>query len=172
MARSRFVPRTPGRRSDRQSIWIGVSLAATNVATTNTLLGSFNAASLLERPFTIVRTRLAIHVESDQSAASEVTRGAFGIIVVSDQAVAAGAASIPGPQDNTDAPWFVWEPLINSFELGDATGFVQPSGTLITVDSKAMRKVGINEDIGVMGQTAVALGMTIQVEGRMLVKLH
>ena len=171
MALRKFRTRVVGK-TDRQPIWIGVNLSGSVVVTGNVLLGSFNTAALEARPFTIIRTRLIVHVESDQSAASEVTRGGFGITVVSDQAVAAGAASVPAPIANTDAPFFVYEAFINSFELGDATGFVQPSGTLLTVDSKAMRKVGINEDVAVVGQTAGAAGSIITVAGRMLVKLH
>ena len=171
MAR-RFARTRVVARSDRKPVWLGLQFATTAIGTSNALIGSLNAAALALRPFTIVRTRAVIQFESDQVAASETARGAFGIIVVSDQAVAAGAASIPNPFADTDAQFFVWEGLVNSFVLGDATGFTEPSGTSLVVDSKAMRKVGLNEDIAVMAVVATAAGINLTVAGRMLIKLH
>ncbi len=172
MAR-RFARSTKFARADRQSIWVGIDISLVTVgANTKILAGTFNTATLENRPFTIVRTRAALQIESDQTAASEVTRGAVGMTVVSDQAVAAGIASIPGPHDNTDGEWFVWEPFINSFALGDATGFVEPAGTNITIDSKAMRKVNANDDLAVVFEVQGTPGAIITMQGRMLIKLH
>ncbi len=59
---------------------------------------------------TVRRTIGNIWVVSDQAAADEVQVGAFGCIVVTDLAAAAGAASIPGPfTDANDDGWFVWQ---------------------------------------------------------------
>ena len=59
--------------SDRQMVWLGAGiLSATVSGSVATLLSMFNAAALALRPFTIVRTRLMIQIESDQSAASEL----------------------------------------------------------------------------------------------------
>ena len=126
MARRSVVVRTPLRQGQRrQNVWIGVDLGPTVVpASAKVLLGLLDAAALGLRPFTIIRTRLFIHIESDQTAASEVSQGVFGEIVVSDQAVAAGAASVPGPVTNPDAPFIVYEPFVNSFLFGDGTGFL------------------------------------------------
>jgi len=168
----------PRRRSGfvasrrRTTQWFGIDLSATIVADASTQIGSLNAAALLARPFTVMRTRLWYHVESDQTAASEVATGALGMIVANDQAVAAGSGSIPDPVASSDAPFFVWEPFTNSFILGDATGFVEPGGTDIVVDSKAMRKVGANEDVSVIIEETNGVGINVFLTGRMLVALH
>ena len=154
-------------------MWIGSGLTVTTlVASTNTLLQSLSAAALLLRPFTIIRTRLLIQFESDQTAGSENPQGVFAKIVVSDQAIAAGAASIPNPITNADAPFHVYNPLISSFLLVTAAGFTEPTGYTVEVDSKAMRKVGANEDVATMFSMRNAVGGVIQIEGRTLVKLH
>jgi len=173
MAR-RFTRIIGGReRQVRQNLWLGINDTATVVAgSTSTLLTSLNAAALALRPFTIVRTRLRIFIESDQAAASELMHAAYGRMVVSDQAAAAGTASVPAPLTNTDAPWYVWEALFNKFLFGDATGFLEPSGTMIEVDSKAMRKVGNNEDVVSVIEMGTGDGGAISQIGRSLIKLH
>jgi len=110
---------------------------------------------------------------SDQTAATESPFGALGMMVVNDTAAALGITGIPGPTADTDAPWFVWEPLQTRIAFGTAVGFDEPAGYIATVDSKAMRKVGPNEDVVVVGGNAHAtFGAGLQLEGRMLVKLH
>ena len=168
-ARTRFV-RTPGTK-----LWIGIDLSTTAVAAgASVLFGLFDAAALALRPFTILRTRAAFHAESDQLAASETPHGAMGMIVVSDQAAAAGVASIPAPLANSDAPFFVWEPWIASVSLATAVGYSDPSGVNITIDSKAMRKVNNNEDMAVVVQNVAdgGIGANVTMVGRMLVNLH
>ena len=46
---------------------------------------------------TVRRTRGMIILQSDQSTSDETQFGAMGFVVVSDLAIAAGAAAIPGP---------------------------------------------------------------------------
>ena len=54
-----------------------------------------------------------IMVGSDQVAVVEQQIGALGFIVVSDLAIAAGAASIPSPGFNgSDDGWFVWQAFL------------------------------------------------------------
>ncbi len=101
------------------------------------LVGSF----VLNNPgigVTIRRTRGRFAVQSDQSAAVESVIGAWGMVVVSDLALAAGVASIPGPfTDAADDGWFLWEPF--SIIGEKVTGAVGRNP--IDFDSKAMRKV-------------------------------
>ena len=157
----------------RTAIWLAVNIPNTAiVGTSTTLLGVLNAAGLLLRPFTIVRTRLRIFVESDQIVATELTQGAFGLIVVSDQATASGAVAVPSPISQADAAFFSWEAFHNQFLFGDSTGFQESAGTVIEVDSKAMRKVGVNDDIAMLGQTATSPGANASIIGRIFVKLH
>ncbi len=141
MARRRASTRFH-RPSPRSNVWIGIDVGSSAVAGgTSVLLATLNAAGLLLRLFTIVRTRLRFLVKSDQVATTEEFRGVLGQIVISDQASAAGAASIPAPITESDGDWFTYEPFINRFEDATSVGFIQPSGTFISSDSKAMRKV-------------------------------
>jgi len=135
------------------------------------VIGVLNAAALALRPFTIVRTRFDIYYSTDQVAASETPFGALGLIVASDKAVALGVTAIPQPFTNSDADFWVWQGVSHKFFFGDATGFSNV-GQTYTVDSKAMRKVGNDEDIAVCFEQSAAVGAQVIVQGRMLVKLH
>ncbi len=159
--------------SVRQNLWLGVNLVQTAIAgSASTLLLSLNAAALALRPFTVVRTRVFALVQSDQITAAEEVHGALGGMVVSDQASAAGSASIPSPISDPDAPWYVWEGFVNAFIIASNSGFVEPAGTPRHIDSKAMRKVGNNEDLIWQWQAGSADGGLISLSGRFLIKLH
>jgi len=159
-------------RSVRQNTWININLVETVVAgSASVLLVSLNAAALALRPFTVVRSRMLIQFDSDQGAATETPHAAFGEIVVSEQASAQGALSIPNPISDADAPWFVWQPLLSHIDFFSAASVIDVSRHF-TVDSKSMRKVGINEDIVGQIQTGSADGVSISIVGRHLLKLH
>ena len=160
------------RPAPRTMIWIGAGLTRTAVAASSAvLLGVLNAAALALAPFTIMRSRLTLHYETDQTAATERPQGAFGIVVVKEQATTAGIASLPTPVTEPNAEWFVYQGMIAPFIFGDATGF-SPVGTQYEIDSKAARKVGVNEQIAVIAENRVAVGSDVTMEGRFLLKLH
>ncbi len=172
MARNRYaVQRRPAKRS---STWAFLSVPLVNVAAdASVLLTQFNAAALALRPFTIVRTHLMLHVASDQQVADEHVRGALGLGVVSEDAAAAGAGSIPDPFADADFGWFVWQPFINEFLFITGSGIQEPAGSTYTVDSKAMRKVGLAETMVIMFEEAEgSAGLNVSLIGRMLLKLH
>ena len=111
--------------SRRESQWFQISpnvdTAAGGAAV---LVGTFNAAALELRPFTIVRTYLEIEFGSDQSIAGEAQIGAIGMCVVNDQATAAGIASLPAPVSVIGSDlWFVHRSMLTTFAFGDNTGF-------------------------------------------------
>ncbi len=173
MARNRGIPLARGRRSDRITTWIRFNVElATLTGNAATLLAVLNAGALALRPFTIVRTRGFFHITSDQAAASETLEGAWGSIVVQEEAADAGIASVPSPLAEPDAAYIVYEPFVNEFLFGDGTGFTEPGGINLTFDSKAMRKVGLSEDMVIVAELASAPGASISIQGRMLLKLH
>ncbi len=91
--------------------------------------------------------------------------------LVSDQAFAAGAVSIPGPWSDPDwGGWFVWIPWSFRFEFVSGTGIQMPGSVQIPIDSKAMRKVQPNETLVVMLESQSA-AVTVAASFRMLVKL-
>jgi len=106
---------------------------------------------------TVRRTRGLIAISSDQSAAVEEQIGAFGMMKVNDIALAAGAASIPGPvTDNSDDAWFVWVPFA---QRGSLT--LAPLSMSYEFDSKAMRTVEEGFGLAVMVENAHA-GHTLE----------
>ena len=168
--------RAPLRRADRLMVWLGVDIDLINVAAATPILaGTLNAAALAIRPFTIVRIRGMVQWNSDQSAASESPGGAVGEIVVSEAAAAAGVGSVPTPTTESDGNWMVYQLLLSVFTLGDATGFeeVTGKGSYWEIDSKAMRKVGIDDQLALVVENADAsFGAQFKMIGRILVKLH
>ncbi len=175
MAR-RFSRNRAIRPPARSTLWVGGRIAQTAVGASSvaTLLGTLNAAALLLRPFTIVRTRLVVSVISDQTAASEFVEGAMGWQVVTETAAAAGIASLPSPLTEVDADFHVYMPFMNSIVNLTSVGAFERTGegAFWTVDSKSMRKVGSDDDVAVTVEGASSNGFSIAIEGRFLVKLH
>ncbi len=97
-----------------------------------------------------------------------VFKGAYGIGIVSDQAFAAGAASVPGPWSDPDFPWLVWESFEGLYIFHDATGQSNFQG--FQFDSKAMRKVKQNETVVVVCESQAG-AFDLSSAFRMLVKL-
>jgi len=175
MARKRFT-RTLGRvGKDRLTVWFGIQPVNTTLgaASTATILTSLNAAALAFRPFTIIRTRLQMHVRSDTLAALENYSLGFAAAVVSDQASVIGITAVPTPDTDRDSGlFFVYEEIYGT--LGFVTGEgVQEVGQSRIVDSKAMRKVDVGQDLVMVAETtAISLGAVITVGGRMLIKTN
>ncbi len=171
MARRRFVGRSGPRR---EFSWFDIPPAALvlNVAG-GTIYAQLTAAELARRPFTVMRTHITAHIESDQLAASEFQIAALGLAVVSEQAAAAGVGSVPTPvtDDDSDA-WFVHKWVMNSIGFGDATGF-STMGSVYEIDSKAMRKVNDGDDVVIVGEfSATGSGLILSIAGRLLIKNH
>ncbi len=165
--RGRFV-----RPPARTSIWINVGLGEIAVgAGTVNLLGTGNAALLASRPFTIVRTRITLLYTSDQVAAAETPFGSFGLIVVSDKAAALGVTAVPMPDTQSDGDFFVWQGCAHNVFSQSAVG-IGELGVQYEIDSKAMRKVGPDEDIGMCFEQVATVGAITVTQGRMLIKLH
>ncbi len=162
------------RPPSRTMIWIGAGTAAQVVGVSNTIVASYNAAVLAIRPFTIIRTRIVIHFKSDQTGAAETVAGAYTEQVVTEEASAAGVASVPGGIDEPDADYYVYQPLFHDFNFVSGTGFenITGQGRYWTVDSKSMRKVGVDDDVVSVLDLRNLLGSSIAIEGRQLIKLH
>ncbi len=162
-----------GHRSDRVPVWFSAGIAGQAAGGGgSTLISVLNQAALDLRPFTIIRTRLNILITSDQSVASETISGAYAKIVVEEEAADAGINSLPTPIAEADASFFVYEPFHHDFLFFTAASANVPAGTKISVDSKAMRKVGLSQDMVGVLELRPAPGCLISIEGRTLVKLH
>ena len=170
---SRFV-----RPPVRTKMWIGGGVGATTVlGSSKTLISTLSAGALLLRPFTVLRTHLELHYRSDQQAASEFQSGAYGKIVVTDTAAAIGATAVPSPSGTAgdpEAAWFAMQEVMNFFQFISGVGFASGdgAGARFTIDSKAMRKVGPDDNIASVFTQDAAVGAIIFTAGRMLIQLH
>ena len=174
MARS-FTRMIRGRSvSVRQNVWLFISIPEVAVPAASVLFaGSFFAAALALRPFTIIRTHMLATWGSDQATADEDSQGAVGSVVVQDQAIAVGVTALPSPVTDADAPYFLWQPMAQRFEFVSAVGVQSRSRWQYEIDSKAMRKVGNNEDVAIMVENVDATsGANFSAIGRQLIKLH
>jgi len=171
--RGRFV-----RPSPRTKIWIGSGVGSTTQASAGSVLvSSLSAGALALRPFTILRTRVVIQYESDQTGASERAQGTYGKIVVTEAASAVGVTAIPNPSGidgDPDSDWFVWQAMQNSFQFISGVGV--HAGNAVNreyvIDSKAMRKVGADDDIATVFDQQTSNGSILFTNGRMLIQLH
>ena len=163
------------RPAAKTKIWIGGGVGSdTIVGGAVQLISSFTAAALLLRPFTILRTRLLVTFQSDQTATSETPFGSFGHIVVSDAVSAIGVTAIPDPSaisGDPDADWHVWQACHHGMKSLTSVGITWGGISQYVVDSKAMRKVGPNEDL-VMVFSSENVGADLNTNGRILVQLH
>ena len=155
-----------------QFLFTRVTMAAASTAVLST---SLNAAALALRPFTIVRTRGVVGFNSDQVGATESYQGSIGMCVVSDQASGIGVTAVPTPQTDLGSDlWFLHESGFGRFEFVSGVGVLEVGSNMDrVVDSKAMRKVDIGQDLVIVQETsAISNGMILTFQFRMLVKVH
>ena len=150
----------------RKFFWLDVPLAIDSISGATSLFsGRLSSSGLAMRPFTVVRTIFHLNLRSDQAAAPEAQFGAFGLIVVKFQAAEVGATALPVPVTDAEAEWFAHRYVsANAVDLTDRT---IPS-VHFDIDQKAMRKVGINEDLVIMVENSLVTGLILQSAGRIL----
>jgi len=157
-------------------MWIGAGVGNTTVSGSSVnLISSLSAGALLLRPFTILRTHLSVLWLSDQQAASEDQIGSLGMIVVTDTAAGVGVTAVPDPSGiagDPEADWFVWKALMNRVSFASATGVEMNAGRSYDIDSKAMRKVGPDDDVVTVLTNSSGGGAFLRSNGRRLIQLH
>ena len=152
MAQRRIGARSFRPRARPNVEWSDLSDVLTVVASGKVLLAGLT--STIELQQTILRVRTMLGVGSDQVIASEQQIGAFGMIIVTDDAFAAGASAIPGPVSDPSADWFVYQPFIQSFQFDTAAGFDHAAFHQYDVDSKAKRVLEATETVAIMIELA------------------
>ncbi len=173
--RSSFVRRVGPRRATQWGASADTTGGTALAAATSQIDQQFTEAILQEvSPGTVQRVRGELWVVSDQVVATEQPFGAIGFAVVSEQARAAGAASLPAPITNEDSDlWFVHQFWHTDIRVFDATGNNFNTAARYSFDSKAQRKFTEGEAIVVMIENASAThGVTYWLKFRMLFKLH
>ena len=166
-----MAQRFPTRRTTSPNrSWAGIVSSAPLAvpAASKVLVGSFvNPAS---NDATILRTVGVIGIRSDELAADEIQVGAFGMVLVTDVALAAGIASIPGPvTDIENDGWFIFQGFTFSRQVFSSTGVNDDETHMMVVDSKAKRKLGDGTSVAVVVENAHAThGFQITIALRML----
>ena len=116
----------------------------------------------------MLRTRGMLNV-TNLTIADGFSSGAFGMIVVTDVAAAAGVASIPGPvTDASDDGWFVHQFFATKTELESAVGFSQQVLTQYVIDSKAKRIVEDGSVIALVVENSAGSTLQFHLQFRML----
>ena len=175
MARRReFVRGAAAISSKRLTSWFQFKPAiSSQTSAGGVILFQLNAAALALRPFTIIRTHFEMRILSDQVAATE-DQAAIGGAIVSDQAVAVGITAVPTPiTDMASDLWFFHQLMFNSTQILTSVGADSP-GSNYSVDSKAMRKVDIGQDMIIVSEisTDAGAGVDLLFGGRILVKVN
>ncbi len=171
---ARRFPRSVQRSTNRrQTTWSGLPSGTDKVAVpaaSAVLLSQLDASDLALRPFTVIRTRGRVLVKVDQTVGNEEPQLVLGMMVVSDSAGALGITAILDPVSNPDGEWILYEDMPIGI-TPDGDGNIVDN--VFEFDSKAMRKVGHDEDVVlVVGNRSAADGAFIIVSGRVLFKLH
>ncbi len=138
-------------RTSRLTTWLGPADAGyVNVASGGK---SLLASSSFEEPNTVIRTRGVVSVGPQSFGVDVEIKGAYGVAIVSTDALAVGITAIPGPFSDSDwGGWLVWRSFAFIFEFGDSTGRMFANVNM-EIDSKAMRKVESNESLVVIAES-------------------
>ena len=94
--------------------------------------------------------------------------------IVSDQASAIGVTAIPTPiTDMASDLWFVHQMIYGELFFTTGVGYDPQAMTNFEIDSKAMRKVDIGQDLVVVAEISSGSdGVNVTFGGRMLVKVN
>ena len=175
MARRRGAPRGFVRPPKKTVLWIdnhSISAPSTIAANVSLLFSQLSATGLALRPFTIMRNRGFVWMATDQATNSEEPFGVYGEIVVTESASAIGITAIPTPMTETNASWVTWAPMVAAMRFSTAAAFAN-MGQHFEVDSKAMRKVGIDDDlVGIVQNGSSSHGLQFLAMMRTLIQLH
>ena len=173
MPRGRYPVARTRRSAKRKTVWVGTSttVSVTVGAGLSVIHSSFDPQALAMLAPTVVRTRgIATFTPSAFGADSRID-GAFGLGIVSDEAFAAGAASLPRPFDDDDWPgWLVHGYWQSRVEFQSATSEVFIPHTHV-IDSKAMRKIGPGETLVWVMEDNASISTQAMISARVLMLL-
>ncbi len=137
------------------------------------------ASAIIDNAFTtpnvetLIRCRGLLVIQSNQIAAAEQPFGAIGLCLVTDQAFAAGAGSIPLPYTDSESDaWLLHQFWAAPFQFGDGTGFARIDAQY-QLDSKAMRRVTQDDTVLMVLEvgSAAAIGVNYRWDMRLLTKV-
>ena len=170
MARARRFAPSGVRGPKRLTQWVGP--ADQGYIALPSAAGSVLIANLpFEEPTTIVRTRGVVSVRITAYGLDVDVHGAFGIGIVSAEALAVGVTAMPTPLRDADwGGWFVWRSFAFHWEFQSAAGERMASYEM-EIDSKAMRKITPNEALVVVAESGSSQIIQLYDGTRHLLKL-
>ncbi len=152
MARAR---RGHGHGHARQVAWDLMNFGQETLTIDGSLLyGGFVATV---EGLTIIRLRGEVVIDALLGTAGDSAEIAIGMIVVSDEAFAAGAASIPSPITDADDDWMFHQWCSVGSRLVGAAG--QGSSYRFQVDNKSMRKLPVGKTVVCVAEMASEVGV-------------
>jgi len=165
----KFHSRPQRRTTPPNRSWDGFFTPAivTVAAATKVLLGTFTLNNPgIDETFLRAVGRYFINTDT---GANEQQIGAIGMIVVSETAVAAGVASIPGPtSDIGNDGWFFHSTFCQDWQFSDATG-QRIGGLSYEFDSRGKRVIHDQSAVAIVVENTHAThGFQIQVAMRVL----
>ena len=140
--------------------------ASAIIAQGSVLSGSFG---FIDEEVTITRTIGRVTYMINNVSASSQASWALGCIVARTEAVAAGLASLPDPEQDPDAEWLYWASGI-AINGTDVLRTAVTSGGVFNFDVKGQRIVSRGEQTVWIAHVEGA-GCLVGVSGRFLVKL-
>jgi len=163
--------------SRRETSWLAIDPASVTLASSGSaaITHTMTTAEKAKLPFTVIRTRLNVHIISDQLGADEFSMVGFGMCVVTEQAVSVGITAVPTPMTELRSDmWFVHQVMYNDFTFVSGVGFDSAGGRDYEIDSKAARKVNEDQEIIAVAENSslTAAGCTLLIGGRLLIKEH
>ena len=123
-----------------------VPLAQIQIGSSFTNAGGFDQ--------TVLRCRGSLLISATPDAAADADVAAFGICVVSNEAAAAGGASLPGPINNPESDLWLWHTFVplKSLAASAASDVALGLTCRVELDSKAMRKMPSDTSLVMVGE--------------------
>jgi len=145
-----------GRRPDYD--WNGISgvSGALDLAEGSVALFTGNASLQASGALTLMRTHGQVFAQLDATAVDERALIAFGMIIVSDNAFAAGVGSVPAPFADIVDDWFV-HGFLSVSSGAEGAVVTNPIYDRLTINSKAMRKMKNSERIVMVAETVESI---------------
>ena len=156
------MARRVGKKIDFKQ-WVAIPSIALDINTVTTTLGASIAFAV---PLTILRIRGEVVINMDGAADNASNQVTVGLGIISSDAFAAGAGSVPEPATESEYPWMYWysTPLRVADFSAIATEASQiAAASRLVVDSKAMRKVKPGESLVWVIETSAAIAINVTV---------
>jgi len=113
-------------------------------------------------PGTILRARGRVMAFFDESQqVGDIITLTWGLGIVSTDAVAAGAASMPDPADEPEYPWLWWGDMDLASNLAAGVNAWGISAQQLEVDTKAMRRIKPGQSLVWIVQSTGAAGTPV-----------